>query len=75
MPAELIAAAMCDVTRSGETVLAWHLGTGRALVAAEGCGRSLRGADADPARIDAAVARWAAVAGAAPTLEREEAEA
>ena len=43
------------------------------LIAAERCGRHLRGSDTDPAQVDAAVDRWAAMTGGTPQLERMEA--
>ena len=65
-PVALVAAAIEDATRRGELVLDTFLGWGTTLIAAERCGRRCRALDADPARIDAAIARWSALTGREP---------
>lgn len=69
-PVALVADALCDVTRRGDLVLDTFLGSGTTLIAAERTGRRFRGLDIDPAYIDVAVERWAAMTGGEPRLLR-----
>jgi DNA modification methylase len=72
-PIALVADALQDVTRRGDLVLDVFLGSGTTLVAAERCGRRFRGLDIDPAYVDVAVDRWAAMTGGTPRLEGRDA--
>ncbi len=62
-PVGLVADALQDVTRRGDTVLDTFLGSGTSLIAAERTGRVFRGMDIDPAYVDVAVDRWEAMTG------------
>jgi len=73
-PTALVADAIQDVTRRGELVLDTFLGSGTTLIAAERTGRRFRGLDIDPAYVDVAVERWAAMTGDKPRLDRGGAE-
>jgi DNA modification methylase len=68
-PTALVADAIQDVTARGALVLDTFLGSGTTLVAAERTGRRFRGLDIDPAYVDVAVARWAAMTGGTPRRE------
>lgn len=68
-PVALVANAIQDVTRRGELVLDTFLGSGTTLIAAERTGRRFRGLDIDPAYVDLAIERWAAMTGGEPVLE------
>jgi len=70
-PTALVADAIQDVTRRGELVLDIFLGSGTTLIAAERTGRRCRGIDIDPAYVDVAIARWAAMTGGEPLLAEE----
>ncbi|HEV7253403.1 MAG TPA: DNA methyltransferase [Mesorhizobium sp.] len=65
-PTALVADALQDVTRRGDRVLDIFLGSGTTLIAAERCGRRFCGIDIDPAYVDVAVERWAAMTGGTP---------
>ena len=65
-PTALVADAIQDVTRRGELVLDIFLGSGTTLIAAERSGRRFRGVDIDPAYVDVAIDRWAAMTGKEP---------
>ena len=67
-PTALVANAIQDVTRRGELVLDIFLGSGTTLIASERTGRRFRGIDIDPAYVDVAIDRWAAVTGGTPQL-------
>jgi len=69
-PTALVADAIQDVTRRGDLVLDIFLGSGTTLIAAERTGRRFRGIDIDPAYVDVAIARWKAMTGGEPRLER-----
>ena len=69
-PTALVADAIQDVTPRGALVLDTFLGSGTTLIAAERTGRRFRGLDIDPAYVDVAVARWTAMTGGTPRLER-----
>ena len=73
-PTALVADAIQDVTRRGDLVLDTFLGSGTTLIAAERTGRRFRGLDIDPAYVDVAVERWAAMTGGTPRLHRMDAE-
>jgi DNA modification methylase len=73
-PTALVADAIQDVTHRGELVLDTFLGSGTTLIAAERTGRRFRGLDIDPAYVDVAVERWAAMKGDKPRLDRGGAE-
>lgn len=62
-PTAMVADALQDVTRRGETVLDVFLGSGTTLIAAERTGRKFRGLELDPGYVDVALARWSAMTG------------
>ena len=64
----MVADAIKDVTRRGDLVLDTFLGSGTTLIAAERTGRRFRGLDIDPAYVDVAIERWAALTGGEPVL-------
>ncbi|PLX36781.1 MAG: DNA methylase N-4 [Hyphomicrobiales bacterium] len=57
-PVALVADAIKDCSRRGETVLDVFAGSGSTLIAAEGCGRQARLVEYDPAYCDTIIARW-----------------
>ncbi len=63
-PVALIADAIRDCSRRGETVLDIFAGSGSTLMAAETCGRVARVLEYDPAYCDTIIARWEAFTGA-----------
>jgi len=65
-----VADAVQDVTRRGELVLDSFLGSGTTLIACERSGRRFRGLDIDPAYVDVAIDRWAAMTGGTARLAR-----
>lgn len=65
-PTALVADAIQDVTRRGDRVLDIFLGSGTSLIACERTGRKFRGLDIDPAYVDLALDRWAAMTGGTP---------
>jgi len=67
-PPQLIADAILDATRPGETVLDPWGGCGGTLLAAERTDRRARLAEADPRRADHAVRRWQAETGGTAAL-------
>lgn len=69
-PTALVGDAIQDVTARGALVLDTFLGSGTTLIAAERTGRRFRGLDIDPAYVDVAVERWAAMTGGKPQLRR-----
>ena len=69
-PTALVADAIQDVTRRGDLVLDTFLGSGTTLIACERAGRRFRGLDLDPAYVDVAISRWAAMTGGTPRLAR-----
>ena len=69
-PVALVSGAIEDVTRRGDLVLDTFLGSGTSLIACERVGRRFRGVDLDPAYVDVAVDRWAAMTGEKPKLTR-----
>ena len=70
-PTAMVADALKDVTRRGDLVLDTFLGSGTTLIAAERTGRRFRGLDIDPAYVDVAIERWAALTGDEPVLATE----
>ena len=69
-PTGMVADAIKDVTRQSDLVLDIFLGSGTTLIAAERAGRRFRGVEIDPAYVDVAMDRWAALTGGTPELER-----
>ena len=65
-PTALVADAIQDVTKRGDLVLDTFLGSGTTLIASERTGRRFRGLDIDPAYVDVAIDRWAAMTGGTP---------
>ena len=57
-PVALVADAMKDVTRRGDTVLDTFCGSGTTILAAERVGRRARGLELDPRYVDVAIRRW-----------------
>ena len=57
-PVALVADAMKDVTRRGDTVLDTFCGSGTTILAAERVGRRARGLELDPRYVDVAIQRW-----------------
>lgn len=68
-PVGLVADAIKDVTKRGETVLDLFLGSGTTLIAAERVGRVFAGMDIDPGYVEVALDRWAQMTGEEPRLE------
>jgi DNA modification methylase len=68
-PVALIADAIRDCSRRGETVLDVFAGSGSTLMAAETCGRSAHVLEYDPAYCDTIIARWQAFTGKRATLD------
>lgn len=62
-PWALVADAIKDCTRIGDTVLDCFCGSGTTLIAAEKSGRVGYGIELDPAYVDVAVRRWQKVTG------------
>lgn len=67
-PTALVADALKDCSRRGETVLDLFGGSGTTLIAAETCGRLARLLEYDPAYCDTIVARWEKLTGKHATL-------
>ncbi len=65
----MVADAIKDVTRRGETVLDLFLGSGTTLIAAERVGRVFAGLDIDPGYVEVALGRWTQMTGQQPRLE------
>jgi len=68
-PVALIADAIRDCSRRGETVLDLFAGSGSTLIAAEVCGRTARVLEYDGAYCDTIITRWQAFTGKRATLE------
>ena len=62
-PVALVADAIRDVTRPGEIVLDAFMGSGTTILAAERTKRLAFGIEIEPAYIDVAIRRWAAMTG------------
>jgi DNA modification methylase len=67
-PVALVADAIRDCTRRGETVLDLFAGSGSTLIAAEICGRRARVLEFDPLYCDTIIARWERYTGKPATL-------
>jgi len=57
-PVLMIADALRDVTKRGDTVLDTFMGSGSTLMAAEETGRTCFGTELDPLYVDVAIRRW-----------------
>jgi DNA modification methylase len=57
-PSALVADAIRDCSRRGDTVLDVFAGSGTTVIAAELCGRQARVLEFDPAYCDTIIARW-----------------
>jgi hypothetical protein len=57
-PVRMLADALLDVTRPGDIVADFFLGSGSTLLAAEQTGRICRGIELDPGYVDVTVRRW-----------------
>ena len=68
-PVALVADAIRDCSRRGETVLDVFGGSGSTLIAAETCGRTARLLEYDPAYCDTIVRRWETYTGKRATLD------
>ncbi len=62
-PTRLVAEALKDCTRRGETVLDTFVGSGTTILAAEMTGRCARAMEIEPRYADVAVRRWQALSG------------
>jgi len=67
-PVALVADAMRDCSRRGETVLDIFAGSGTTLIAAETCGRQARLLEYDPLYCDTIISRWQGFTGKRATL-------
>ena len=68
-PTDLVAEAIRDVSRRGETVLDPFGGSGTTVLAAEKTGRRARLIELDPLYVDVAVRRWEALTGGQAVLD------
>jgi DNA modification methylase len=68
-PVALVADAIKDCSKRGETVLDAFGGSGSTLIAAETCGRKARLIEFDPQYCDTIIARWQGFAGKVATHE------
>ncbi len=68
-PVALVADAIRDCSRRGETVLDVFGGSGSTLIAAETCGRTARLLEYDPAYCDTIIKRWETYTGKRATLD------
>jgi DNA modification methylase len=59
-PVALVADAIKDCTRRGDTVLDTFCGSGTTILAAERVGRHARGLEIEPRFVDVAIRRWQA---------------
>jgi len=66
-PIGLVADAILDASRRGQTVLDPFLGSGTTLLAAERTGRAAAGMELDPVYVDTAIRRWQRMTGAQAT--------
>ncbi len=57
-PVQMVADALLDSTKRGDTILDPFLGSGTTLMAAERTGRSCFAIEIDPSYVDAAIRRW-----------------
>lgn len=65
-PVSMIRDALMDVSARGDIVLDTFLGAGATLMAANDCGRLVRGLELDPLYVDAALRRWRSATGDDP---------
>ncbi len=70
-PVALVADAIRDCSRRGETVLDVFGGSGSTLIAAETCGRNARLLEFDPAYCDTIISRWQKFTGKRATLSAD----
>ena len=70
-PAALVADAIRDCSRRGETVLDVFGGSGTTLIAAETCGRTARLLECDPCYCDTIVTRWETYTGKRAVLDKD----
>lgn len=70
-PAALVADAIRDCSRRGETVLDVFGGSGTTLIAAETCGRTARLLECDPAYCDTIITRWETYTGKRAVLDTD----
>lgn len=68
-PVALVADAIRDCSRRGETVLDVFGGSGSTLIAAETCGRTARLLEYDPTYCDTIIKRWETFTGKRATLD------
>ena len=68
-PVALVADAIRDCSRRGETVLDIFGGSGSTLIAAETCGRTARLLEYDPTYCDTIIKRWETYTGKRATLD------
>jgi hypothetical protein len=68
-PSALVADAIRDCSRRGDTVLDVFAGSGTTLIAVELCGRQARVLEFDPAYCDTIISRWQAYTGKSAVLE------
>lgn len=67
-PVQMLADAMLDVTRPGDIVVDFFLGSGSTVLAAERTGRTCYGIELDAGYGDVAIARWEHATGLQATL-------
>lgn len=68
-PIQLVADAVCDVTRRDERVIDTCLGSGTLLMACERVGRRCVGVELDQGYVETALIRWRDLTGSEPVLE------
>ncbi len=68
-PVAMVEDAILDATHPKDVVVDMFLGSGTALLAAEGVGRRCFGVEIDPMYVDLAIRRWQALTGRAAVLE------
>jgi len=72
-PTAMVADAIRDCSRRGETVLDIFGGSGSTLLAAETCGRQARILELDPGYCDTIITRWETYTGKKATLDVQDA--
>lgn len=70
-PIRLLTELIRDVTDRGDLVLDSFMGSGSCLIAAERCGRVVRGIELDPLYVDVIVRRWQKATGEIALLARD----
>jgi DNA modification methylase len=68
-PVAMVADAMRDCTRRGDSVLDPFIGSGTTILAAERVGRRALGMEIDPLYVDVAIRRWQAFTGKDAVLD------